>query len=156
MLKLNNLKPAGKKRKTIGRGGSRGGTSGKGHKGQKARSGGKVGRGFEGGQMPLHRRLPKHGFTNEMFKKYVSIVNIGQLNDHFNDGDVVSFDLLVQAGLIRPKKSETKLAKSRTLVKLLAQGSIEKKMTIQVNACSGSAKEAVEKSGGTVEIIKEM
>ena len=155
MFQLNNLKPAGKKRKTIGRGGSRGGTSGKGHKGQNARSGGKTHRGFEGGQMPLHRRLPKRGFTNGMFKSDISIVNVGQLNERFNNGDVVSFDLLVQTGLVRPKRSETQITKSRVLVKLLAHGTIDKKLIIRVNACSKSAKDAIEKAGGTVEVIKE-
>ncbi|RME17424.1 MAG: 50S ribosomal protein L15 [Bdellovibrio sp.] len=89
MFNLNNLQPSGdNKRKRRGRGGSRGGTSGKGHKGQKARSGGGISIGFEGGQMPLHRRLPKRGFTNARFKKEVAIVNLSQLEKFFNDGQL--------------------------------------------------------------------
>ncbi len=89
MAQLNNLVSSGKKRKRVGRGGSRGGTSGKGHKGQKARSGGTVRAGFEGGQMPLYRRLPKRGFTNARFKPELIIVNLDRLDKAFNDGELL-------------------------------------------------------------------
>ncbi|MGB8367244.1 MAG: 50S ribosomal protein L15, partial [Candidatus Babeliales bacterium] len=98
MFRLENLVPLGKKRKRVGRGGSRGGTSGKGHKGQKARSGGGIAPAFEGGQMPLHRRLPKRGFTNARFKKVIEIVNLKHLDKIFNEGETVSKKILIEKG----------------------------------------------------------
>src|ERR1700752_2609972 len=106
MFRLENLQPSGKDRKRVGRGGSRGGTSGRGHKGQNARSGGPKGRGFEGGQTPLQRRLPKRGFNNNRFAKEISLVNISTLERVFADGDEVNAQVLFQKGLIKPKKSE--------------------------------------------------
>ena len=95
------MTPLVKKRKRIGRGGSRGGTSGKGHKGHKARSGGGVRIGFEGGQMPLYRRLPKRGFTNARHKKYVIIVGLDRIIYAFNDGDNVTRQILIETKVIK-------------------------------------------------------
>lgn len=146
-MRLEELKPAEgstHKKKIVGRGiGSGvGKTSGRGHKGQKARSGGGVRPGFEGGQMPLYRRLPKRGFTNIFGKKYVS-VNVEVL-DKFNDGDEVTAESLLQKGII-----------SKTLdgVKFLGRGEVTKKVNVKVAKISESAKEKIEKAGGKAEVI---
>lgn len=151
-LQLHKLTKLNKKRKRVGRGGSRGGTAGKGHKGQKARSGGYVRIGFEGGQMPLFRRLPKRGFTNEPFKTEVEIVNLDQL-DVFDDGVEVNRELLVAHGLIKGKRSK----KGHSIIlKLLGNGTLSKRLTIIVDACSASAKKMVEELGGEVRLNKEL
>jgi len=140
---LSPLPGSKKKAKRIGRGeGSGWGkTAGRGHKGQKARSGGGVGPGFEGGQMPLQRRLPKRGFTN-MFKKTYALVNLGSLKS-FEAGSVIDAQALVAAGLIRSENLP---------VKLLAKGSLDKALTIKVQAASEKAAAMVKEAGGTVEI----
>ena len=155
MFCLENLQSAGKKRKRVGRGGSRGGTSGRGHKGQNARSGGPKGRGFEGGQTPLQRRLPKRGFTNARFSKEISLVNLSSLERVFEDGTEINALLLAQHGLIKPKKTEKQDIKKGTFVKILGDGVLSKKLTISVNAFSASAIQAIEKAGGKALIIKE-
>src|SRR5579871_1557002 len=119
MFSLDNLQSAGKDRKRVGRGGSRGGTSGRGHKGQNARSGGPKGRGFEGGQTPLQRRLPKRGFNNAQFSREVSLVNIKSLERVFAEGIEIDTSILAQHGLIKPKKSEQRDLKKGTFVKIL-------------------------------------
>lgn len=146
-MRLEELKPAEgstHRKKIVGRGiGSGvGKTSGRGHKGQKARSGGGVRPGFEGGQMPLYRRLPKRGFTNIFAKKYVA-VNVEVL-DKFNDGDEVTAESLLQKGII-----------SKTLdgVKLLGRGEVTKKVDVKVAKISASAKEKIEKAGGKAEVM---
>lgn len=146
-MKIEELKPAAgstHRKKIVGRGiGSGvGKTSGRGHKGQKARSGGNVRPGFEGGQMPLYRRLPKRGFTNIFAKKYVS-VNVEVL-DKFNDGDVVTAETMLEKGII-----------SKTLdgVKLLGRGDVTKKLDVKVAKISASAKEKIEKAGGKAEVM---
>ncbi len=146
-MRLEELKPAAgstHRKKIVGRGiGSGvGKTSGKGHKGQNARSGGGVRPGFEGGQMPLYRRLPKRGFTNIFAKKYVA-VNVEVL-DKFNDGDEVTAETLLEKGII-----------SKTLdgVKILGRGEVTKKVTVKVAKISESAKEKIEKAGGKAEVI---
>lgn len=146
-MRLEELKPAAgstHRKKIVGRGiGSGvGKTSGKGHKGQNARSGGGVRPGFEGGQMPLYRRLPKRGFTNIFAKKYVT-VNVEVL-DKFNDGDEVTAETLLEKGII-----------SKTLdgVKVLGRGEVTKKVTVKVAKISESAKEKIEKAGGKAEVI---
>lgn len=146
---MNNLHERVKitrKRKRVGRGGSRGGTSGKGHKGQKARSGAgrKIGPAFEGGQMPLHRRLPKRGFTNARFKKEFFLVNLDQLDTAFNDGDTVTKDVLVEKGLVKS---------TRVLVKILGRGKLAKKINLTVDACSAGAQEAITSCGGEIHLI---
>jgi len=143
MLQLNNLVKLTEKRKRVGRGGCRGGTSGKGHKGQKARSGGSVSARFEGGQMPLSRRLPKRGFSNHMFKQEFDLVTLDQLNRLFEDGQTVTKQMLLEAGCV----------KKGMLVKVLATGVLEKNITLVVDACSQTAKEAVERVGGAVKLV---
>jgi len=145
MFRLNNLMPLVKKRKRIGRGGSRGGTSGKGHKGQKARSGGGINPGFEGGQMPLHRRLPKRGFTNARFKKIVEIVNTKRIDEVFNEGDTVSKETLIEKGVIKGKRSKRKF-----VLKVLGNGSLTKKLIVSADRFSKAAAEAIENIGGQV------
>ncbi len=147
-MKLHNLGPADgakKQTKRLGRGiGSRlGKTSGRGHKGQWARSGGGVRPGFEGGQMPLTRRLPKRGFTN-IFKKEYSIVNIGTL-DSFEEGTVINAETLVTCGVLN------KIEKYG--LKVLGNGELTKALTVQAAKFSESAKAAIEKAGGKAEVI---
>jgi large subunit ribosomal protein L15 len=147
LKRLHNLKPGkgrvkGKKRLGRGPGSGLGKTAGKGHKGQLARKGGKVAPGFEGGQMPLYRRLPKRGFTNLFAQKY-NPINLDTLN-RFENGTKVTPELLKQAGLLRIADAP---------IKLLGRGALEKKLSIQVHKASKTAKDAVAKSGGTLEEI---
>lgn len=147
MFQLSQLTPLVKKRKRIGRGGSRGGTSGRGHKGQKARSGHrKVPSEFEGGQMPLTRRLPKRGFTN-IFAKEFTILNLSTLENDFSMAEVVNRESLIKKGII--KKSNT------ASIKILGNGQLTKKLSLQVDAVSASARKAVEEHGGEVHLLKE-
>ena len=146
-MNLHEMKPAvgaRKSRKRIGRGiGSGfGKTSGKGHKGQNARSGGGTRLGFEGGQTPLFQRLPKRGFTNINRKDY-TIVNLDKLN-FFDEGTEVTPELLLESGIVSKVKSG---------VKILGNGSLEKKITVKAHKFSASAKEAIEKAGGQIEVI---
>ncbi|RME15245.1 MAG: 50S ribosomal protein L15 [Bdellovibrio sp.] len=145
MSLLSELRPkkgSVKKSKRLGRGrgSGKGGTSSKGHKGQKARSGGSIARGFEGGQMPIQRRLPKFGFTNALFKKTYEIVHLDQLNRF--EGEI-SPSVLEQAGLV----------KKNSAIKVLLRGKIERGLTVKVHKISESAKRAIEEAGGTVELI---
>jgi len=144
MLQLNNLVKLTKKRKRVGRGGSRGGTSCRGGKGQNARSGGGVRRGFEGGQMPIFRRLPKRGFSNTPFAEKVDIVTLRQIESFVNEGDVVTKDLLV----------EKRLLKKGWLLKVLATGTLSKKVTIEADAFSNGAIEAITRVGGEARVIQ--
>lgn len=130
------------KRKGRGTGTGNGKTAGRGHKGQKARSGGKVRIGFEGGQMPLARRVPKRGFNN-IFAKPLTAVNIGNLNV-FEDGAVVDAAALLQKGVI----SDCKYG-----LKILANGKLTKKITVRAKAFSESAKAKIEEAGGKVEVV---
>ena len=146
-MKLHELKAAEgsrkeRKRKGRGIGSGNGKTAGKGHKGQNARSGGGVRLGFEGGQTPLFRRLPKRGFTNINRKDY-AIVNLDTLN-LFEDGTEVTPALLLETGVVSKEKAG---------IKILAKGSIEKKLTVKAHKFSSTAKEAIEAAGGTVEVI---
>jgi large subunit ribosomal protein L15 len=145
VLKLNNLSPsigARKPKKRVGRGqGSGSGkTAARGHKGARARSGYSASPGFEGGQMPLHRRLPKRGFTN-IFKKIYSIVTLDDLNT-FEAGTLVDIKSLTDAGFV----------KTASLVKILANGEITKAIKVKVDKVSQGAKEQIEAVGGTVEV----
>lgn len=154
MFQLSQLVPAGKKRKRIGRGGSRGGTSGKGHKGQKARTGHHgEGLGFEGGQMPLARRLPKRGFKNTLFETKYSVVNLDQLEEWFKDGQEVTKEDLHEKGIVVAKKSFK--GNSSVKLKVLANGALTKKLTVHADAASKAAIEAVEKVGGKIHLTKE-
>ena len=145
-MKLHELSPAqpAKASKRIGRGNGSGNgkTAGKGHKGQKARSGGGVRIGFEGGQMPLMRRIPKRGFNNIFATKY-AIINVSDLN-RFNDGDVVGVTELKAAGLIK---------KEYDGVKVLGNGDITVKVTVKAAKFSQSAVEKIEKAGGKTEVM---
>ena len=146
-MKLHELKPAAGStapawRKGRGPGSGNGKTAGKGHKGQNARSGGGVRPGFEGGLLPLYRRLPKRGFTNKFATVY-SIVNVEALNC-FEDGAVVNLETLTEAGIVR---------KELDGLKVLGRGEITKKLTVQAKIFSASAKEKIEAAGGKVEVI---
>ena len=146
-MKLHELSPVeGSKKdsKRIGRGhGSGWGkTSGKGHKGQKARSGGSIRPGFEGGQMPLQRRIPKRGFNN-IFAKPLEIINLSALNK-FEDGEIVTAEALLAKGI---------LSKCEYGYKVLGNGKVTKKVTVQAAAFSQAAKEAIEAAGGKAEVI---
>ena len=146
-MKLHDLAPAQgsiKESRRIGRGAAsgQGKTAGKGHKGQKARSGGSIRPGFEGGQMPLARRLPKRGFNNIFAKKIVAI-NLSSLNA-FDDGAVVNAEALVEKGIIK---------KAYDGVKVLGNGKITKKLTVQATAFSASAKQEIETAGGKAEEV---
>ena len=146
-MNLHELKPnpgAKHRRKRLGCGESsgQGKTSGRGHKGQKSRSGGGVRPGFEGGQMPLHRRLPKKGFSNVAFRPRVAVVNVAQLNERFEDGATVNEEALRANGLVSGRCD---------LVKVLGNGDLERKLTVAVDAVSASAKSKIEKAGGSVE-----
>ena len=148
-MKLHELSPApgsNKPVKRIGRGpaSGQGKTAGKGHKGQKARAGRGMRPGFEGGQMPLQRRLPKRGFNN-IFAKETAIVNVGALNDVFEAGAVVDIDALVDTGLVRKEPNGG--------VKILGNGELTKALTVKVTAFSKEAKEKIEAAGGTAETV---
>ena len=148
-MRLGDLRPAegattAKKRLGRGIGSGLGKTSGKGHKGQWARSGGGVRPGFEGGQMPLIRRVPKRGFNNH-FRKTYSIVNLSIL-EGLEAGSVVDIVMLNEKGLI-------KVVKDSVGLKVLGNGTLSKALTVQASAFSASAKEAIEKAGGKVELI---
>jgi large subunit ribosomal protein L15 len=145
-MRLHDLKPnrgAVKRRKRIGCGESsgHGKTSGKGHKGQKARAGAGIRPGFEGGQMPLFRRLPKKGFSNAAFKTVYEVVNLSALEKAFEDGAVVNEASLREKGLVNRVCDG---------VKILGNGDISRKLTIQVDKVSSAAREKIEKAGGTV------
>jgi len=146
-MELNSLRPAlgaTKNRKRIGRGpgSGHGKTATKGHKGQKARSGGSVKAGFEGGQMPLQRRLPKRGF-NPLSRTEYAIVNLKQLNA-FDDGSIVDLQMLLENGIIK---------KGLDGLKILADGVLERKLTVKAHRFSGAAKEKITAAGGSVEEI---
>ncbi len=146
-MKLHELRPAEgstKDRKRRGRGtaSGQGKTGGRGEKGQKARSGGGVRPGFEGGQMPIYRRLPKRGFNNP-FKKVWTIINLDELN-RFEDGTVVTPELLLENGIIK---------KVVDGVKILGDGQLEKKITVQAHKFSQTAVEKIQAAGGKAEVI---
>ena len=153
MVQLENLSRLVKKRKRIGRGGSRGGTSGKGHKGQKARSGGSVPLAFEGGQMPLVRRLPKRGFTNARFRKTFNLINVEQLESVFDQGAIVNRESLVEKGLLKRQKGKKSVD---TLIKVLGNGVLSKKMTIYADAFSKSALKSIQDSGSEAHVTREI
>ncbi|MCG8599119.1 MAG: 50S ribosomal protein L15 [Verrucomicrobiales bacterium] len=145
-MKLHELKPtegSRHRRRRVGRGESSGlgKTCGKGHKGQKSRSGASIRPSFEGGQMPLARRLPKKGFNNAQFKTNFAIVNVSDLEAKFSDGDEVNEESLRACGLVQGVCDA---------VKVLGSGDISKKLTVSVDKLSASAKEKIEKAGGSV------
>lgn len=152
MAELHNLDALVKKRKRVGRGGSRGGTCGKGGKGQTQRSGGFIRVGFEGGQTPLFRRLPKRGFNNFEFQKECGIVNICDLERVFESGDVVTKELLFEKGLVKTRKSSS----DGVLIKVLGNGELTKKLTVIADAFSEKASQVIQNCGGEARLIKEM
>ena len=147
-MKLNELMPSvpRKARKRVGRGeySGLGKTSGKGSNGQKSRAGGGVKPYFEGGQMPIYRRVPKRGFSNALFKKEYAIVTLDLLN-RFEDGAEVTPEILFETGLVR---------KMMDGIKVLGNGTLDKKLTVKAHKVSASAKAAIEAKGGVVEIIE--
>jgi len=147
-MKLHELRPndkAFKERKRVGRGpgSGLGKTSGKGHKGQNARSGGGVRPGFEGGQLPLFRRLPKRGFSNAKFKTVYAVINLSDLNK-FEDGAIVTPELLKEMGVLKNQLDG---------VKVLGNGKLDKKLTVKAHRFSKTAIEAIEKMGGKAEVM---
>ena len=147
-MKLHELSPAEGSvkenfRKGRGAGSGNGKTAGKGHKGQNARSGGGVRPGFEGGQLPLYRKLPKRGFNNLRFGKQYTVINVESLNK-FNDGDVVDSAALLAAGV---------LSSVNYGVKVLGEGELTKKLTVKAKVFSASAKEKIEAVGGKTEVV---
>lgn len=145
-MRLHTIKPnpgAKHRRKRLGIGESsgKGKTSGKGHKGQKARSGGSIRLGFEGGQMPIYRRLPKRGFNNKAFKTSYAVVNLDSLEKNFSAGDIVNEDVLRKNGLVKGRFDG---------IKILARGEITKSLKIQVDEVSESARIKIESAGGSV------
>lgn len=145
MLSLNNCAQTLKKGKRIGRGGSRGGTSGRGNKGQKGRTSGPVPAYFEGGQMPLTRRLPKRGFNNKRFAQQWVTVNTGSLNKAFDAGAEVTRELLVERGVIK--------ASGKARLKVLGHGALDKKLVIYADAFSESAVASIKGQGGEAHIV---
>jgi large subunit ribosomal protein L15 len=146
---LNNLRPAaGSKqtRKRVGRGpgSGNGKTAGRGHKGAQSRSGYSYKRGFEGGQMPLHRRLPKRGFNNALFRTEYAVVNLDQLEARFDAGAAVTPESLREAGLVSDRTAP---------IKVLGRGEIKKALSVQAHKFSGSAADKLAAAGGTAETI---
>ncbi len=151
-MKLNELKatPGARQkawRKGRGHSSGNGKTAGRGHKGQNARSGGGVRPQFEGGQMPLYRRLPKRGFNNKRFALHYHEINIEDLN-RFNDGDVVNAHTIHESGVLT-------IPKVHDGIKILGRGELNKKLTVQVAACTESARQKIEQAGGSVEVTKQ-
>jgi len=186
-MNLNELRPADgskKDRKRVGRGHGTGWgkTAGKGHNGQKQRSGTYVSPIFEGGQMPIIRRVPKRGFSNSPFKKDMVVITLSDIIEKFNDGDVVSLETLVENGIIKNPKfiikysdealrnikgkkavkeyletnveSYVKEKDFTSLLKIIGNAEVTKKLTVKAHGISKSAKESVEKAGGSVEILE--
>lgn len=147
-MKIHELSPAEGSvkpnyRKGRGPGSGNGKTAGKGHKGQNARSGGGVRIGFEGGQLPLYRRIPKRGFSNFRFKTNYAIINVSKL-EKFNDGDTVNIEVLIDKGIIKDELDG---------LKILGDGKITKKLTVQAKVFSNTAKEKIEAAGGKAEVM---
>lgn len=148
-MKLHELQPAAgsvKDVKRIGRGhgSGQGKTAGKGHKGQKARSGGSIRPGFEGGQMPLQRRMPKRGFNN-IFALEFATINVSELEKRFESGAVVDANALIESGALKSAKDG---------VKILGNGELTKSLTVKAVKFTAAAKEKIEKAGGTAEVIE--
>lgn len=153
-MRLHDLKPAPgsrKRKKRVGRGESsgHGKTSTRGNKGQKARSGGAIRPGFEGGQMPLHRRLPKKGFSNAMFRTEYAVFNLDRLAEAFDVGAVINEQSLRDKNLLRGRRGD-----KWDGIKILGEGDLSKKFTFEVDKVSGSAREKIEKAGGSITLLK--
>ncbi len=146
-MKLENLcaSPEAKKRKIVGRGpgSGTGKTAGRGENGQKSRSGASISPWFEGGQTPLYRRVPKRGFNNKRFRTEYAVINLSDLN-RFNDGDVITPEVLYEKGIVK---------KQLAGIKVLANGKLERKVTVRAHRFSTTAVTKIEESGGTAEVI---
>ena len=165
-MNINELKPAEgskKERKRIGRGHGTGWgkTAGKGHNGQKQRSGTYVSASFEGGQMPLIRRIPKRGFSNAAFKKDLVVVNLKDFIDKYEDGETVSLETLIAKGVVKNPSFRVRYTEDglrdrqyTSILKVIGVCEINKKLKFVVEKISKSAKELVEKAGGTVELLE--
>ena len=186
-MNLNELRPAEgskKERRRVGRGHGTGWgkTAGKGHNGQKQRSGSYVSPIFEGGQMPIVRRVPKRGFSNSAFKKDIIVLTLANIVDKFNDGDVVSLETLVENGAVKNPKFITKYSDENvrnaqgrkavkeylavnvesyvkekeytSVLKIIGEAEVTKKLTVKAHKISAKAKELIEKAGGTVELLE--
>jgi large subunit ribosomal protein L15 len=145
-MRLHNLKPSPgsrhrRKRLGCGESSGHGKTSGKGHKGQKARAGASIRPGFEGGQMPIYRRMPKRGFNNKVFRDDIAIVNVSSLERKFESGAVINEAALREAGLIKGRRDG---------VKILGNGTLTKALTVEGVRCSGSARTKIEEAGGSL------
>lgn len=147
-LVLSAPQGANKKKRIVGRGSSsgRGTTAGRGNKGQQSRSGGKTYVGFEGGQMPLYRRIARRGFSNYPYRKEYAVVNLELIAAKFAEGDTVNRESLIEKGLLK---------KSALLVKILGNGDVDKKLTVCADKISAGAKEKIEKAGGSVSVSGE-
>ena len=147
-LVLSAPQGANKKKRIVGRGSSsgRGTTAGRGNKGQQSRSGGKTYVGFEGGQMPLYRRIARRGFSNYPYRKEYAVVNLELIAAKFAEGDTVNRVSLIEKGLLK---------KSALLVKILGNGDVDKKLTVCADKVSAGAKEKIEKAGGSVSVSGE-
>ena len=147
-LVLSAPQGANKKKRIVGRGSSsgRGTTAGRGNKGQQSRSGGKTYVGFEGGQMPLYRRIARRGFSNYPYRKEYAVVNLELIAAKFAEGDTVNRESLIEKGLLK---------KSAFLVKILGNGDVDKKLTVCADKVSAGAKEKIEKAGGSVSVSGE-
>ena len=148
-MKLHELQPAAGSTKDVkrigrGHGSGQGKTAGKGHKGQKARSGGSIRPGFEGGQMPLQRRIPKRGFNNSVFAKEYAVVNVSELEKRFNSGEEVNADTLIERGAIN---------KVLDGVKILGDGELTKSLNVKAVKFTAAAQEKIEKAGGKAEVV---
>ena len=149
-MKLHELSPAAGStkenyRKGRGAGSGNGKTAGKGHKGQNARSGGGVRPGFEGGQLPLYRKLPKRGFNNSRFAKVYTVINLDVIEKLFNDGDVVDAEALLAKGVVSSVAADG--------VKVLGNGNLTKNITVKATVFSATAKEKIEAVGGKTEVV---
>ncbi|MDR1412286.1 MAG: 50S ribosomal protein L15 [Spirochaetaceae bacterium] len=149
---LHAPKGANKERRILGRGqgSGRGTTAGKGNKGQKSRSGGKTYVGFEGGQMPLFRRLAQRGFSNHPFKKEFQIVNLGEIEKRFEDGETVDTLTLIRKGLAKGTLKAGAVKRLPAPVKILGDGDFTRKLSFNIGKVSVSAKEKIEKAGGNI------
>lgn len=147
-VKANGLKYKTRKRVGRGPGSGHGKTSGRGHGGAKSRSGWSSRLGWEGGQMPLFRRLPKRGFNNKNFKKFYTIINVGELNG-FSDGAEVDLDAVLSTGLVSKEKRSN-------LFKILGDGELKKKLTVKVDGISTSARKKIEDAGGAVQMLPQV
>jgi large subunit ribosomal protein L15 len=154
MQDFNLYAPGGanKKRRILGRGqgSGRGTTAGKGNKGQQSRSGGKTYVGFEGGQMPLFRRLAQRGFSNYPFKKEYQIVNLGEIDKRYEDGETVDTVTLIEKGLAKGSLKDGAVKRLSAPVKILGGGDFTKKLKFNIERLSNSAKEKIEKAGGNI------